>query len=144
MFLIMRKYKNVVDIWPTESTFGTDTPEVVDHSRELEHLLIDHFKTQELNDKKVEEATSRLEKWYVIIDGGHSNAAVKDFVLIWLDGKDLNGSVQFWTETIALEHKDNLQGITIHVIPFDTTLSPPSSMSSIMFYLEMSILSDYN
>jgi len=76
MCLFRQKYEHVDDIPSLGLTFGTDTPIVVELKGNLRHHLYDHFREQGLSDEEIEVEVSKHDKWYGIIDGGHSNAAV--------------------------------------------------------------------
>ncbi len=75
--LFSKGYKHVDDICPTGLAFGTDTPLVVELTGDLKFLLVDHFKEQGKSDDEIEEAISTHDSWYGIIDGAHSNEAIK-------------------------------------------------------------------
>ena len=77
MALFSRGYNHPDDLCSVGLSFGTDTPMVVELTGDLSYLLDDHFKNEGLSPQQIEEAISAHDKWYGIIDGGHSNEAVK-------------------------------------------------------------------
>lgn len=56
---------------------GTDTPIVVELKGPLFNLLVHHFKAKDLNDDELQHEISKHPQWYGIIDGSHSNEAVR-------------------------------------------------------------------
>ena len=57
--------------------FGTNTPIIVELSGSLQYHLIDHFKEEGLTDEEISHVLQRYGRWYGIIDGAHSNEAVR-------------------------------------------------------------------
>ena len=78
--LFRKGYSHTDDICSTGIVMGTDTPIVVPLVDRLQHLVADHFKKRGMTGGEIETAVSRHDTWYGIIDGGHSNEAIRELV----------------------------------------------------------------
>ena len=75
--MFQKGFKHADGLCSTGLAFGTDTPIVVRLTGDLEYLVVEHFKGQGQSPEEIKVSLSMHDSWYGIIDGAHSNEAIK-------------------------------------------------------------------
>ena len=104
---------------------------VVELSGALEYLIAEHFKQEGLNDSEIEEVISRHDRWYGIIDGGHSNEAVKHLCVNLEEWKNFKWFVTILSGGHSLERYRQLS-------------RAQNSRHSPRFYVELTFFDELN